>query len=377
GLTDSSTGTVLATKTYSLALTFGTDGNQHSGAWIDYDHDGVYSSAEFLGAGANPGASGTTTITFTVPATAYNGITRMRIIGGNDAAVTAGQACGASSSPWGETQDYDITIVGGSTVAPYGGTITSHTWTNGSTIVGTGNPVTITNLQNTSTYTDTIRAAGCYVLATSSNVVVNQLPTAPNGDATQQAQCGTPIYTFTSTTTGIPIYNFFTTSTGGTSLATNTTGSYSYVGATINDFNTLYVSVRDSATGCTSARTQSVDVFASDPDPISVSTGATKSTCVGRIETISVTSPLANYDSYVWSPTTNLYTNAAATIPYTGDSRTTVYYKRSSSSASDVITLNTNNSVTTCSNAATITFTVNTNPVLTNATATPATVCSG
>ena len=49
--------------------------------------------------------------------------------------------------------------------------------------------------------------------------------------------------------------------------------------------------------------------------------------CNDAVSAISITSPAGNYASYVWTPTTNLYTNAAATTPYTGGSATTVYHK--------------------------------------------------
>jgi hypothetical protein len=97
-------------SSYSLVMTFGTDGNQYAGAWIDYDNNGTLDAGENIGLTGNAGASGTATINFTVPPTATTALTRLRLIGGNDSPVTAVQACGASSSTWGETEDYDITI---------------------------------------------------------------------------------------------------------------------------------------------------------------------------------------------------------------------------------------------------------------------------
>lgn len=97
-------------SSYSLVMTFGTDGNQYAGAWIDYNNNGILDASENIGLTGNAGASGTATINFTVPPTATTALTRLRLIGGNDSPVTAVQACGASSSTWGETEDYDITI---------------------------------------------------------------------------------------------------------------------------------------------------------------------------------------------------------------------------------------------------------------------------
>jgi hypothetical protein len=70
-------------------------------------------ASEFLGASANAGSNGTISVAFTVPIGAINGVTRLRIVGGNDSPVTASQACGASSSGFGESQDYNLTISGG------------------------------------------------------------------------------------------------------------------------------------------------------------------------------------------------------------------------------------------------------------------------
>lgn len=52
--------------------------------------------------------------------------------------------------------------------------------------------------------------------------------------------------------------------------------------------------------------------------------------CGNSIKAMSVTTPVGNYNQYVWSPTTDLYTNAAATTPYVaGTSASTVYVKSS------------------------------------------------
>jgi hypothetical protein len=148
---------------YSLSLTFGTDPNQYFGAWIDYNQDGIFSTSEFLGAAPNAGASGTSSVSFTPPPGALNGKTRLRIVGGNDNPVTSSQACGASSSPWGETQDYDVTITNG--VDPF-----SYVWSPNTFLTSSNtNPVTATGVTATTTYTVTVTSTiGC----TSSSTVV-------------------------------------------------------------------------------------------------------------------------------------------------------------------------------------------------------------
>lgn len=96
---------------YTLNVTMGGDGSQFAAAWIDWNANGTLESGENIGFNTvNAGANGTASFNFTVPLTAVETLTRLRIRGGNDSALNAGQACGASSSGFGETEDYDVTI---------------------------------------------------------------------------------------------------------------------------------------------------------------------------------------------------------------------------------------------------------------------------
>jgi hypothetical protein len=74
----------------------------------------------------------------------------------------------------------------------------------------------------------------------------------------------------------------------------------------------------------------------------------------------------------VWSPPNNLFTNAAATIPYNGGNATTVYVK-SSTTGSTTYTV-TSSVPTGCSNSTTVTVNVNALPVV--VTVNPATTCA-
>ncbi len=97
--------------TNTLTVSVGPDTfGQFVGAWIDFNQDGIFSPSEFLATPVNAGASGTVNYTFTVPATATLGTTRMRIRGGDDAAMTSAMACGASNSTFGEAEDYNVNI---------------------------------------------------------------------------------------------------------------------------------------------------------------------------------------------------------------------------------------------------------------------------
>ncbi len=106
----SQTGTMIIGDPYTLEITFGTDPDQYSAFWIDYDNNGLFDVGEYIAASVvSPGASGTTSYTFTIPGTATVGNHRMRVIGGNDVAVS-NTPCGASSSAFGETEDYCVNL---------------------------------------------------------------------------------------------------------------------------------------------------------------------------------------------------------------------------------------------------------------------------
>jgi hypothetical protein len=125
------------------------------------------------------------------------------------------------------------------------------------------------------------------------------------------------------------------------------------------------------STGCESARTA---VAANVSAPPALALTATTTVCANVISTVSVTSTASNYDSYVWSPVTNLYTDAAATVPYAGGSATTLYYK-SATAGSTTYNVNASNSVSGCANVASTILSTSI-PVI-NASLSPTVVCSG
>ncbi|MGK4567503.1 GEVED domain-containing protein [Flavobacterium sp. 3HN19-14] len=96
--------------TYPVSISFGTDGNQYAAVWIDFNHNLTFEASEGFISTVSAGASGTTVINVSVPLNAVPGITRMRVRGGNDTQLTTAQACGASSSGFGETEDYNVNI---------------------------------------------------------------------------------------------------------------------------------------------------------------------------------------------------------------------------------------------------------------------------
>jgi hypothetical protein len=97
--------------TYNVSVSFGSDGSQWARIWIDFNNNGVFETTESFVSAVNAGANGTAVIPVTIPVTATLGTLRMRIRGADDSAPTAAQACGASSSAWGEAEDYQVNII--------------------------------------------------------------------------------------------------------------------------------------------------------------------------------------------------------------------------------------------------------------------------
>ena len=103
---------LVQTGTYPVSVTVGPDGfGQYVRVWADWNQDADFNDpGEAVGVSGNVGANGTAIINMTIPATATLGNTRMRVRGGDDAAPTAAQSCGASGSTFGEAEDYNINI---------------------------------------------------------------------------------------------------------------------------------------------------------------------------------------------------------------------------------------------------------------------------
>ena len=108
---------VFAGVTNTIKVKGGTGNNQFSGIWIDYNHDGLFGTTEYASTGVTAGAGGTAAINFTPPSTppnlstVPNGVTRLRVRGGETSQNTSAQPCGATSSTTGEAEDYLVQIL--------------------------------------------------------------------------------------------------------------------------------------------------------------------------------------------------------------------------------------------------------------------------
>lgn len=97
-------------QTISFSAGFvGTAYSEYVKVYIDYNQNGVFTDAGELVVNAAASSAATTrTGSFTVPATAKSGNTRLRVVLSDASATTS---CGSYS--YGETEDYTITVTGG------------------------------------------------------------------------------------------------------------------------------------------------------------------------------------------------------------------------------------------------------------------------
>lgn len=120
-LTNLST-TLNATSSYTLNVQFGTCNGNYLGAgevWIDFDQNNVFDLGESIGTWVGTPPVPLSVFNFTVPATARNGATRMRVMqheaGGNPPL----DPC--ASFAWGSVMDFTIVITGGINCTGYVG----------------------------------------------------------------------------------------------------------------------------------------------------------------------------------------------------------------------------------------------------------------
>ncbi len=331
----SQTGT-LSPGGYTISATFGSDANQYFGAWIDYNRDGVFAVSEFLGASGNAGANGTTSFAFTVPAGALNGVTRLRVVGGNDAVVTAGQACDASSSTFGETEDYDVTITGG--VSPV-----TYAWSPATFLSSTTtNPTTTVNMTSTQTYTVTATtAAGCTAQA---SVAVNVYPAVTGTISGAATICVGGSTIMSVALTGTAPWSITYTANGASPVTVSGINTSPYTFSVSPIVNTTYeLSAVSDATICTGTFSGTPLVTVNADPTITVSPAA-PSYCPGG----SVSLTASGATSYTWSPAGGLSATTGATVT-------------ANPAATSTYTITGTDPLPGCSGTANVTVTVNPN----------------
>ena len=321
--------------------------------WVDWNMDGTFATSErVFGTTSYVSAA---TGSFTVPTGIGFGKTRMRIfLDYNNSAIT--NPCGPfASGGRGEVEDYTFEIL------PIPSSIS---WSDGSTTVGTTNPLVV-NPTAATTYTVNATVNGCPMTA-STLVNVNPLPSAPT--TTASTQCGLAVPTASvvdpnSFTT--PTFKWYDAATAGTALQTSPSTTYT---TAISATTTFYVSVINPTTGCESARTP-VTVTVNAPDPIAATANDT-SICLGESVTLTgantASTPTQTY-TYSWLSTANSGLTTAQTgtsISVTPDTVGSYTYTATASGGG-------------CQTTATVTVTVNALPNINSATASSTVSCVG
>ena len=241
---------------------------------------------------------------------------------------------------------------------------TAYSWSDGSTTVGSTNPLVVSPTAAT-TYTGTATVAGCPMTA-STLVNVDPLPTAPT--TTDSTQCGLAMPTASVADTNsftTPTFKWYDAATAGTALQTSPSTTYT---TAISATTTFYVSVINPTTGCESARTP-VTVTVNAPDSIAATANDT-SICLGESITLTgantASTPTQTY-TYSWLSTANSGLTTAQTgtsISVTPDTVGSYTYTATANGGG-------------CQTTATVSVTVNALPNINSATASSTVSCVG
>jgi len=349
-------GQVLTGQTYPFTLyqIHGTTDQtaNFANVYIDFNRNGVFTDAGEIFTLSKPGATFYEDFVgdIAIPVTATLGVTRMRVVIREGAITTP---CGTVGT-WGEAEDYLVNIQGG--IDP----TYSIQWNPGSV---TGSPATVNPLVTTD-YAVTISALGCSATSSNITVTVNPIPLAPT--AAPSTQCGVGVPT-ASVSGGAGTYKWYDAATGGNVIQRGGTTFTGSIAATTH----FYVS--DSSTaGCEGPR---VDLLATvtTPPTLAITAGSTTTFCQGGSVTLDAASgsdpSYVNFTSWTAAPVSGAGLSAAS-----GSSITVT----PTAAGTFAVTVLANDGLPNgCANSAVISIVVKPNPVITGATATPATICAG
>jgi hypothetical protein len=219
---------LVAGSTYPLSVSVNNGGTEYASAWIDYNNNGTFESTEFIPITVTASTTWDGTASVTIPTSAYNGTTRLRVRSSYNAAITAASAC--STYSYGETEDYNITISGG--VDPL-----TYAWSPSSSIVPSNLASgVVANINATQTYTVTATAGnGCTAVSSVSIIAGTALTCDPITSSLGSSFCGN----FSSVLTANPIgggapYTYQWSNASGNlgtaaTQSASITGSYSVV----------------------------------------------------------------------------------------------------------------------------------------------------
>ena len=251
-----------------------------------------------------------------------------------------------------------LTFVGNKTQA-----LSSYSWFDGSTVVGTSNPLAVSPVVNTSYTVTATHSSGCTLTATTSVTAIT-LPTTPTASNSSQCGAGLPTASVASTSGApTPTFNWYSVPTGGTALQSSTSTTYT---TSINTTSTFYVAEASGA--CESPRV-TVTVNVSQPDPI-VATASASPICVNTPVTLGYTQALSNniYSVFSWSG----LAGSGASTPVSGSPAVIT----PTVAGTYTYTITASEPSSSCATISTIAVTVTAGPNINGNTATPSTVCS-
>ena len=312
-------GSLVAGNTYSFSA---TSGGAYEGFafWIDFDQNGIFDDNEMLYAYySGQSTSGYVyTGTFTVPATAYNGTSKVRArinwAGAYNSTGNAPYSCNPGntdgSSTYGETRDYTISITGGTTLPSFG-----YSWTLNASLSATNIANPVASPTTTTSYVATSTYRGCASATATQSVTVNPLPTASISGTTAVTYNSTaPSITFTGANGTAPYTFTYTINNGSNLTASGLTGNTATVAAptgVVGSFVYTLVSVHDaSSTSCTQTQTGTATVTVNKATPTISVTGTQSFIYNGRPQGPSTI--IYNGDG----STSLLYTNQVGTATY-------------------------------------------------------------
>ena len=270
--------TLAAGNTYTWSATCGPSWTQGIAIWIDYDNNGIFDPTEMLG---NTPSSLTHSGSFVLPLTSSIGINRkMRVRCKYATTILNTEACAAFT--FGETEDYNVTIVCPTVAPTITATASSNTICAGSTVTLTGTgavnytwtPVGVT----TATAAVTPLASTIYTLSATTIVGGGSCPTLTLSSSTTNA-ITVNVTTVTVNSGAVCAGSAFTITPAGSATSYTISGGSTVVTPTANA--TYTVIGTNSVTSCSNTAISSVTV---NPSPtVSVTSGAV---CAGSSYTM-------------------------------------------------------------------------------------------
>ncbi len=318
--------TYTAGQTYTLeigSITSGGPWTNRCAVFIDLNRNDVFTDpgemifVEQTVTGLTQTGAHTTTGSVTIPSTAFNGISRMRVLVGETSSISGYQ----NSYTWGEYEDYQINIVSNNVgggpaqnMAQFGWNVNNAVIT-GSAMVNTYS-TSVTSISNMSVVGTATTMLGCPITSSLSTFTVHPLPPAPL--VFHSDQCGFFQHTATVSnaiaTTTNDIFIWYSLNTP-TAVAIQSSSSKT-IAAIINTTTIYYVSYFNGTCESGSRSTLTANVVL--PDPITASISSSTVCPRADIITLSAASTGTNMGpSYVYTWLGGLNSGMANTITAT------------------------------------------------------------